>query len=101
MGQAVPPAETDPPEVGQAAPRAEAATPAATPPESTNYHSNPKNGGIAQFSAAAMALMVYALLDAVPQLIAALTLLLTGPRTAHNRPKMNILHLSIREGSHA
>src|ERR1022692_2972819 len=89
------------PQVGQAVPPAETATPAATPPESTNYHSNPKNGGIAQFSAAAMALMVYALLDAVPQLIAALTLLLTGPRTAHNRPKMNILHLSIREGSHA
>jgi hypothetical protein len=44
VGQAVPPAETDPPEVGQAAPPAEAATPAATPPESTNYHSNPKNG---------------------------------------------------------
>jgi hypothetical protein len=58
-----------------------------------NYRSNPKNGGIAQFSAAAMALMVYALLHAVPQLIAALTSLLTGPRTAHNRPKMNILHL--------
>jgi hypothetical protein len=62
-----------PPEVGQAAPPAEAATPAATPPESTNYRSNPKNGGIAQFSAAAMALMVYAFLHAVPQLIAALT----------------------------
>ena len=92
VGQAVPPAETDPPEVGQAAPRAEAATPAATPPESTNYHSNPKNGGIAQFSAAAMALMVYALLHAVPELISALTSLLTGPNAGRNRPKMNIFH---------
>jgi hypothetical protein len=81
------------PEVGQAVPPAE---PAATPSNSGNYHSNPKNGGIAQFGvpsgSTAMALMVYALLHAVPQLIAALTSLLTGPNTGHNRPKMNIFH---------
>src|ERR1017187_4338334 len=77
VGQAVPPAETDPPEVGQAAPPAEAATPS----KSTNYHSNPKNGGIAKFSAAAMLLLLHALLHAVPELIAALAGLanLTGP----------------------
>src|ERR1039457_6421613 len=83
--------------LGQAAPPAEAATPAATPPatpsESTNYRSNPKNGGIAQFSAAAMPLMVNRLLHHVPQLIAVVTELLPGTRTTHNRPKMNILPL--------
>src|ERR1035438_3428178 len=77
VGQAVPPAETDPPELGQAASPAEAATPS----KSTNYHSNPKNGGIAKFSAAAMLLLLHALLHAVPELIAALAGLanLTGP----------------------
>src|ERR1019366_6085557 len=76
-GRALPPAETDPPEVGQAAPPAEAATPS----KSTNYHSNPKNGGIAKFSAGAMLLLLHALLHAVPELIAALAGLanLTGP----------------------
>src|ERR1039457_2039828 len=77
VGQALPPAETDPPEVGQAAPPAAAATPS----KSTNYHSNPKNGGIAKFSAGGMLLLLHALLHAVPELIAALAGLanLTGP----------------------
>jgi hypothetical protein len=47
-----------------------AESPAATPPEPMNYHSNPKNEGIAQsgalFGAAALALVIYALLHAVP-----------------------------------
>jgi hypothetical protein len=107
VGQAVPPAEADTPppdeptkpgtspqeaEVGQPAPPAEAAT----PPKSTNYHSNPKNGGIAKFGvlsgSAVMLLLMHALLHAVPELIAALAGLakLTRPRTGHNRPKMNI-----------
>jgi hypothetical protein len=89
VGQAVPPAEP--------APCAETpAQPAATPSTLANYHSNPKNGGIAQFSAAALAIMlyaVYALLHAVPEFIAALTSLRSGPNTGHNRPKMNIFHL--------
>ena len=87
-----PPDEPINPETGPQNGAQPAAPPAATPSNSGNYHSNPKNGGIAQFSAAAMALMVYALLHAVPELIAALTSLLTGPNTGHNRPKMNIFH---------
>jgi hypothetical protein len=90
------PLNPESPEVGQAVPPAQSAEtpsePAATPSNSGNYHSNPKNGSIAQFSAAAMALMVYALLHAVPELISALTSLLTGPNAGRNRPKMNIFH---------
>jgi len=88
-----PPADLDPPvdgepeveqpEVGHAVPPAPSAEmPAATPSNDANYHSNPKNEGIAKFSAAAMALMVYALLSAVPELIAMIASLLTGPRAA-------------------
>ena len=62
----------EPPEVGQAVPPAEAAPPvetpaepAATPSNSVNYHSNPKNEGVAQFGvpsgSVAMALMLYAM----------------------------------------
>ena len=73
-----------------------APTPAATPSKTTNYHSNPKNGGIAQAGvpsgSAAIVLMVCALLHAVPELIAVIGSLLTGPRIGHNRPKMNIFH---------
>jgi hypothetical protein len=64
------------PEVEQAVPPAE---PAATPSETTNYHSNPKNGGIAQF-------MVYTLLHAVPEFIAALASLLVGQALGLRRP---------------
>ena len=56
-------------------------TSAPTPPESTNYRSNPKNGGIAFF------LMLYALLHAVPELIAALTSLLTAPKIGTSYPR--------------
>ena len=82
-GQAVQPAEADAPS---------AQTPAATSPESMNYHSNPKNGGIAQSSVAAIGLMIYAiyaLLHAAPALIAALSSLLTAPRTGHKYREMN------------
>ena len=46
-----------------------AESPAATPPKPTNYHSNPKNEGIAQSGIAALVLLIYALLQAVPRLI--------------------------------
>jgi hypothetical protein len=39
-----------------------------------------------------MLLAVLTLLLAVPELIAALSSLLTGPRIGHNRPKMNLFH---------
>jgi hypothetical protein len=77
-----------PSQEGPAVPPAEAA---ANPSKSENYHSNPKNGGIAQASAA-MVLVMLALLHALPALVAALSSLLTGPRTGHNHPKMNIFH---------
>ena len=51
-----------------------AESPAATPPEPTNYHSNPKNEGIVQsgalFGAAALVLVICALLHAVPGFVA-------------------------------
>jgi hypothetical protein len=90
-GQAVPPAEPDPPVVAPAVPPAE---PIATPAESTDYHSNPRNGGIAQFNAVAIGLMVYALLHAVPEFVAALASLMTDPVNRHNRTKTNIFRLS-------
>ena len=64
-----------------------------------NYHSNPKNGGIARAGVPAgsaatfpILLAMLALLHAVPGLIAALSSRLTTPRTGHNRHKMNIFH---------
>jgi len=85
--------QPDPP---PAAPSTESpAEPVATPSDSANCHSNP-NAGTAPFAvlsgAAVMALMLYALLQAVPELIAALASLLTGPAIVLNRAKINIFH---------
>ena len=87
--------ETDaapPPETGATS----AATPAATPSKNRNYHSNPKNGGIAQAGvpsgSAAFVLVMYALLHAVPALIAALGSLLADPRIGHKYREMNTFH---------
>src|ERR1035441_2428589 len=92
-GRGVPACQTRPPGSGAGGPACRGRNARRNTPGINELPFEPKKWGIAQFSAAAMALMVYALLHAVPQLIAALTLLLPGPRTAHNRPKMNILHL--------
>jgi hypothetical protein len=67
------------------------ATPAATPPKSADYHSNPTNGGISSSSVAAMLLAALAFMHAVPELIAALSALLIGPRTGHKRRKVNLI----------
>ena len=82
-----PPDEPTNPDVEQSVPPApSAATPAATPSNDANYHSNPKNGGIAHAGvpsgSAALLFLMHALLCAVPQLIAIIGSLLTGPRTA-------------------
>ena len=82
-----PPDEPTNPDVEQSVPPApSAATPAATPSNDANYHSNPKNGGIAHAGvpsgSAALLFLMHALLCAVPQLIAIIGSLLTGPRAA-------------------
>jgi len=80
------------PVMHQTAPPAKSeATPAATPPKSADYHSNPTNGGIASSSVAAMLLAALAFMHAVPELIAALSALLIGPRTGHKRRKVNLI----------
>jgi hypothetical protein len=101
-GQAPPPAEPsqtespcqvpdDPsPEVGQTIGLcrlpALPAEPAATPSESESYHSNPKNGGIARLSTAAMAQALYALLHAALEFIVALAVGQT-PGLQPSRPR--------------
>jgi hypothetical protein len=88
------------PETGQAVPPAEAAQPAeppaANPSHTANYHSNPKNGGIAKSrvpsGSAAMLLLMHALLHTVPQLIALLGSLLTGPRRSHKYGDVKRFH---------
>src|ERR1039457_7240938 len=64
-----------------------------------NYHSNPKNGGIARAGVPAgsaatfpILLAMLALLRAVPGRIAALASLLTDPPIEHKRREMNTFH---------
>jgi hypothetical protein len=77
VGHAVPPAQS------AETPVETPAAPAATPSNSVNYHSNPKNEGIAQFGLALYA-MLSAFLHSLPEPIAAIAALLTG-QTGHNR----------------
>ncbi len=76
-GHAVPPAQSS------ETPVETPIEPAATPSNSVNYHSNPKNEGIAPFGLALNA-MLSAFLHSLPGLIAAIAALLTG-QTGHNR----------------
>jgi hypothetical protein len=76
------------------------AEPVATPSDSMNCHSNPNAGTapVAALSGAAvMALMLYALLQAVPELIAAIASLLTGSRLIPNRAKIEASPLPRRD----
>ena len=72
---------------------------AAAPSKNKNYHSNPKNGGVARAGVPAgsaatfpILLVMLALLRAVPGRIAALASLLTDPPIEHKRREMNIFH---------
>ena len=96
--QAAPPAEPDPPVAGRVGPVGPAVPPAdaTNPQNSTNYHSNPTNDGIAGFGvlpvSAAMLLAVLTLLHTVPELIAALGAQLIGLRVGYNRLRTNLFH---------
>ena len=83
------------PPVGPPVPPAE---PAATPPESTNYHSNPTNEGIAQSAvspqSAALPFLMYlicALLHATPRLWGA------AARRLARRPRISRKHLQTKD----
>ena len=66
-------------------------TPAATPSNDADCHSNPRFLGVGQ-ATAAMLLLMLAFLRAVPQFFTRPGSRMAGPRTGHNRPKMNIFH---------
>jgi hypothetical protein len=72
---------------------------AAAPSKNKNYHSNPKNGGVARAGVPAgsaatfpILLVMLTLLHAVPGRIAALASLLTDPPIEHKRREMNTFH---------
>jgi hypothetical protein len=58
----------------------------ATPANTADYHSNPKDEGIAQFSPIALLLAILTLLHTIPNCLAALI----APRKSHNRPKISL-----------
>ena len=60
----------------------------ATPANTADYHSNPKDEGIAQFSPIALLLAILTLLHTIPNCLAALI----APHATYNRPKINSFH---------